>query len=85
MATRAARQQSHGGSPQARRTFQRTGEGASRAFEESLPPSVVIARPSSSFMSVVGRNRLVVGSHLRIRQLRDATPSTTCFDESRSM
>ena len=46
VATRAARQQSHGGSPQARRTFQRTGEGAARAFEESLPPSVAFARPS---------------------------------------
>ena len=78
MATRAARQQSHGGSPQARRTFQRTGEGAARAFEESLPPSVAFARPSSSFMSYVRNNRCGVRSHLRIRQLRDATPSKTC-------
>ena len=64
-----------------RRTFQRTGGGASRAFGESLLPSVVIARPSSSPISAAGRNRLVAGSHLRIRQLRDATPSTTCFPE----
>ena len=78
MATRAARQQSHGGSPQARRTFQRTGEAAARAFEQSLPPSVAFARPSSSFMSDVRSNHCDVRHLLRIRQLRDATPSKTC-------
>ena len=85
MATRAARQQSHGGSPQARRTFQRTGGAAARVFGQSLSPSVAFARPSSSFMSDVRSNHCDVRHLLRIRQLRDATPSTTCFDESRSM
>ena len=39
----------------------------------------------SSFMSDVRSNHCDVRHLLRIRQLRDATPSTTCFDESRSM
>ena len=78
MAMRMARHQKQSGASSSRRTFQRTGSGAARTLKESLPPSVAFARPSSSFMSCVRNNRCGVRSHLRIRQLRDATPSKTC-------